>query len=335
MMDIIKLDRAADLPEDWDREVGHYFQKRAFLAHCETWNPCGQCYYVASEGQRLVAGAVVYDLRLSLLTFARRDLPVSMRIVGIPCSVSRPGLIGSPGAARELLDHVRLEEEGFLLALNLETPELVPGGFSAAKTLPTLTLEPAGRSWCEYLASLRADYRRRVKMIMGRSRDLEIRSSSCEGFSREHYDLYLQVWERSDAKLEKLTSEFFRNLPAEFRMITAYHEDRLSGWSITLATPDGLDFFLGGIAYDRNREQAIYLRLLLEVVRMGIGLGAPRIDLGQTAEIPKMRLGAVLNSLHMGASHSNPFFRFLLHRASGFLEYRRQVPEHHVFEVQP
>lgn len=335
MMDIIKLDRAADLPDDWDREAGHYFQQRVFLAHCEAWNPCGQCYYVAREGQRLVAGAVVYGLRLSLLTFARRDLPVSMRIVGVPCSVSRPGLIGSPGASRDLLDHVRLEEEGFLLALNLETPDLIPGGFSSARTLPTLVLESKGWSWGEYLESMRADYRRRVNMILFRSLELEIGSAPCREFSREHYDLYLQVWRRSDAKLEKLMPDFFRNLPPAFRMITAHHEGNLAGWAVTLETPNGLDFFLGGIAYDRNRKQAIYLRLLLEIVRMGIASGAPRIDLGQTAEIPKMRLGAVCHSLHMGASHSNPFFRFLLNRTSGFLEYRRQVPEHHVFEVQP
>ena len=335
MMGIVKLARARNLPDEWDRAADHYFQKRAFLAHCETGNPCRQRYYVARQDKRLVAGAVVYSLRLSLLTFARIDLPVSMQIVGIPCSVSHPGLIGSTVAARNLLDHIRGQERGFLLALNLETSELIPDGFTAAKTLPTVALEPAVQSWDEFLRSMRADYRRRVNKILARSGGLKIRDSACEEFSREHHDLYLQVWGRSDAKLEKLNLEFFKGLPAEFRMITAHHGDGLAGWAIILETRGGLDFFLGGIDYDLNREQAVYLRLLLEIVRTGIESGASRVDLGQTAEIPKMRLGATCRALHMGATHGNPFFRFLLHRASGFLEYRRRVPGHHVFGVQP
>jgi hypothetical protein len=290
---------------------------------------------VASQNNRLVAGAVVYSLRLSLLTFARIDLPVSMQIVGIPCSVSRPGLIGSSEAVRDLLDHLRMEERGFLLALNLGTPELIPDGFAAAKTLPTVALEPTAQSWDEYLRSMRADYRRRVNKILARSTGLKIRGGPCEEFSREHHELYLKVWGRSDAKLEKLTLGFFKELPADFRMITAHLGDGLAGWAIILETQGGLDFFLGGIDYDLNREQAVYLRLLLEIVRTGIESGASRVDLGQTAEIPKMRLGATCRALHMGATHGNPFFRFLLHRASGFLEYRRRVPGHNVFGVQP
>jgi hypothetical protein len=335
MMDIVKIEGAVNLTDEWDRVADHYFQKRAFLAHCETGNPCRQRYYLARQDGRLVAGAVLYSLRLSLLTFARADLPVSMEIAGIPCSVSRPGLIGSSDAVRDLLDHLRTEERGFLLALNLEAPGLIPEGFTHARTLPTLVLEAPFRSWDEYLGAMRADYRRRVNQILAHSEGLKIGTGTCEGFSRKHHDLYLQVWGRSEAKLEKLTLDFFRRLPGEFRMITAHHGDRLAGWAIILETPDGLDFFLGGIDYDRNQDQAVYLRLLLEIVRTGIDAGVSRIDLGQTAEIPKMRLGAGCRSLQMGATHSNTFFRFLLRRSTGFLEYQRQVPEQHVFGVRP
>jgi hypothetical protein len=258
-----------------------------------------------------------------------------MQIVGIPCSVSRPGLIGTALAARNLLDHIREQERGFLLVLNLERPELIPDGFAAVKTLPTVAMVPPVRSWDQYLSSMRADYRRRVNKILARSTGLKIQVCPCEKFSREHHDLYLQVWGRSDAKLEKLTLGFFKGLPSEFRMITAHHGEDLAGWAIILETTDGLDFFLGGIQYRRNHEQAVYLRLLLEIVRIGIETEASSIDLGQTAEIPKMRLGAICHTLHMGATHSNPVFRFLLQRVAGLLEYRRQVSGHHVFGVQP
>ncbi len=335
MMEFIKLHRASDLSPEWDQVANHYFQKRSFLAHCEANNQCRQRYYLIRQDDRLVAGAVLYSLRLSMLTFARLNLPVSMQIVGVPCSVSCPGLIGATRAARNLLDHIRGQERGFLLALNLEIPELIPDGFAVAKNLPTVAMTPTTQSWDQYLHSMRADYRRRVNKILTRSGGLKIRVCSCEKFSTEHHDLYLQVWDRSDAKLEKLSLDFFKGLPAEFQMITAHDGEDLAGWAIILKTTGGLDFFLGGVQYHRNREQAVYLRLLLEIVRTGIEAGVSRIDLGQTAEIPKMRLGATCHCLHMGATHSNPAFRFLLQRAVGLLEYRRRVPTQHVFGVQP
>lgn len=331
MMDIVRVNHAVNLPDSWDEVADHYFQERAFLAHCETWNPCRQSYRLAMRGGRLVAGAVQYELRLSLLTFAKIDLPVTMRIAGVPCSVSQPGLIGSKPEARVLLDNLRQEKQGFLLALNLDGKALVPEGFTAARTLPTVVIEPFCHTWNEYLDSMRSDYRRRVRKILAGSDRLTIGTAPCREFSPEHLHLYLQVWGRSDAKLEKLNLDFFRNLPRDFSMITADLDGRLVGWAIVLETAAGLDFFLGGVDYETNLEQTVYRRLLVEIVRKGIESGAARIDLGQTAEVPKMRLGGICRSRHMGYTHANPILRVLLDRASGFLEYRRSVSEPHVF----
>jgi hypothetical protein len=335
MMEFVRVDHAVNLPDFWDEAADHYCQRRAFLDHCETWNPCRQSYRLAMREGRLVAGAVQYELRLSLLTFAKIDLPVTMSIVGVPCSVSHAGLIGPPAEAGALLDHLRQKNKGFLLALNLGARSLVPDEFTAARTLPTVVIEPVCRTWDGYLDSMRSDYRRRVRRILAGSDRLTIRAVSCQGFSRQHHDLYLQVWGRSDAKLEKLSLDFFRHLPGDFRMITIDLDGRLVGWAIVLESAAGLDFFLGGIDYEHNLEQTVYRRLLVEIVRRGIESGAARIDLGQTAEVPKMRLGGVCLPRHMGFTHGNPILSFLLDGASGFLEYRRQVPTPHVFGGQP
>jgi hypothetical protein len=331
MMDFIRVDHAVNLPDSWDGVAVHYFQRRAFLAHCETWNPCGQSYWLAMRDGRLVSGAIVYSLRLSLLTYAKFDLPVSMRIVGVPCSVSQPGLIGHAAEARVLLDHLRKEERGLLLALNLESDGPIPGAFTMARALPTVVLEPVCQTWEAYLGSMRANYRRRVKRILAWSDRLDVGTASCNTFSTRHHELYRQVWASSDAKLEKLTLDFFRMLPGEFHMITAHLEERLVGWAIVLETAAGMDYFLGGIDYKHNQEQAVYRRLLVEITRRGIENGAKRIDLGQTAEVPKMRLGGARQARLMGFTHGNRFLRFILNRTSGLLEYRRQVPESHVF----
>jgi len=331
MMEVTQLNQASDLPGQWERLAGSYFQRREFLAHCEAWNPCRQRYYLAWKNGQLAAGAVLYSLRLSLLTFARLNLPIAMQIVGIPCSVSCSGLIGPRTETRALLQNLQARERGFLLALNLPSENQVPRGIAAARTLPTLTLEHSFSSWDEYLSTIRADYRRRIKNIVARSKQLQFRQQTCAEFSREHHGLYLQVLARSDAKLEQLGADFFRNLPGDFQMITAERDRRLAGWAITLNAPEGFYFFLGGVDQTENLAHAVYLRLLIEIVKQGIELGAQRIDLGQTAEIPKMRLGGECHPLYLGATHSNPIFRPFLKSASGILGYRRRVPAHHVF----
>ncbi len=330
-MDLARFEHVSELPDQWDELAGHYFQQREFLAHCEAWNPCRQRYYLAQENGRAVAGAVLYSLRLSLLTYARFNLPISMQIVGVPCSVSCSGLIGPTDRATALHAGLQRREKGLLLALNLESSEQVPRGVAATWTLPTVTLEHSFRTWQEYLAAMRSDYRRRIRGILDRTDGVLIRKRECGGFAGEHHDLYLQVWRKSDARLERLTPAFFRRLPDRFRMLTAESNGKLAGWAIVLDADEGSYFFLGGVDHAAGAGHDVYLRLLVEVVRHGIESGATRIDLGQTAEIPKSRLGARRRSLYLGATHHNTLYRSALKRAIGFLGYRGQKPLHRVF----
>jgi hypothetical protein len=329
--DVTRFNQAKDLPDQWDQLAGCYFQQREFLAHCEIWNPCRQRYYMAWENGKAVAGAVLYSLRLSLLTYAKLNLPVTMQIVGVPCSVSCSGLIGSPDRAQALHAHLQQREKGLLLALNLESAGQVPQGVAATSTLPTLTLEHSFKSWPEYLAAMRSDYRRRIRNILVRSDELQIRQQPCDVFTTAHHDLYLQVLGRSDAKLEQLERTFFSHLPDAFEMLTAERDGRLAGWAIVLNAAEGYYFFLGGVDHAEDMAHDVYLRLLVEVARHGIESGARRIDLGQTAEIPKLRLGGQCHPLYLGATHSNSLCRSVLKHVTGLLGYRRQVPLHHVF----
>lgn len=331
MIDVVRYERAADLPDQWNELAGHYFQRREFLAHCEAWNPCRQRYYLAQEHGHVVAGAVLYSLRLSLLTYARFNLPITMQIVGVPCSVSCSGLIGSTERVTELHADLQRREKGLLLALNLESSEQVPRGVAATWTLPTVTLEHSFRTWQEYLTAMRSDYRRRLRNILARTDRLLVQVQDCGGFTTEHHDLYLQVWNRSDARLERLELDFFRHLPGCFRMLTAERNGRLAGWAIVLDATEGYYFFLGGVDHATGAGHDVYLRLLVEVARHGIESGATSIDLGQTAEIPKSRLGAKCRPLYLGATHDNTLFRSVLKRGIACLGYRGGTLPHRVF----
>jgi hypothetical protein len=94
-------------------------------------------------------------------------------------------------------------------------------------------------------------------------------------------------------------------------------------------------FFLGGIDYELNRQFNTYFNLLFRIVREGIERGASLIDLGQTAEIPKTRLGGEVVEKYILGHHPNWLVRKLLGAGKGILEYSLVVPKTHVFKEAP
>jgi len=93
-----------------------------------------------------------------------------------------------------------------------------------------------------------------------------------------------------------------------------------------------LSFFLGGIDYGTNSLYNTYFNILSGVLREGIEKNASLIDLGQTAEIPKLRLGGRIGEKVMLGYHSNRLVRNLLKVGKGVLEYSKTFPEHNVIK---
>jgi hypothetical protein len=324
---------AKQLPSEWDQLANHYFQKRAFLMHAEKYNPCRQRYYLLFKDNHLLAGAVTYTLSLDLFTFRGFHFrsPVQMHITGIPCSVSCPGIFGSKEVIELLKEEIYKREKGFCLFLNLPDPINAPTRIGG-QTLPTIVFQNPFSNWNEYLEGLRTHYRHRLKKITAKGKMLQLESMSCRSFSPQMYKQYLEVYDHSDAKLEKLEFDFFRNLPEPFKLITANRDAQLMGWAITIFSEEQYYFFLGGVDYSTSHEYETYFQLLTAILKDGIALGAKTIDLGQTAEIPKMRLGGKSVARYMEGQHSNQIVHRLLKMGQPWLEYRREVPEHHVLK---
>lgn len=329
-MNTYKLDNALSLPDEWDVLAGCYFQRKKFLLHCQNWNHCDQRYYVAYENDKLIAGAVVYTLRIDLFTYYKMRLPVTMQITGIPCSVSSAGLLGKPNRTVKLFKYVCSQERGLKLALNIDSVEGAPRNMFAGHTLPAIKFNNHFSSTDDYLKSLRANYRRRWDLINKKSQDIQFAQSSCRKFTIEMYHQYIRVYEQSNVKLERLDYRFFKFLPNEFKLTTATANGILAGWFITLNADSELYFFFGGLNYSMNDKLGTYHRLLIEIIFQGINSGVRHIDLGQTAEIPKMRLGGESQPKYMIADHSI-MINTLLRTSKKLLEYRNTFPEHHVF----
>ncbi len=321
---------AAQLPQEWDQTGDSYFQQRSFLWHAEQYNPCKQRYYACFENGHLAAGAVVYALGLSLLTFLKVKSTVNMQITGIPCSVSSPGIFGKPEAVAWLKKHISANEKGMVLFLNL--PEKTKDFKGASgKTLPSIVFQNRFGSWDNYLSQLRYPYRRRLIQILENGKGLTLEQTDCSVFDEEMYGQYLQVFQKSNEKLELLSWDFFRELPAEFILTACRQEGQLIGWNIAVKWKKTFYFFLGGLDYKMNGRFNTYFYLLANLLKEGIESGAEAIDLGQTAEIPKMRLGGVPVERYMEATHHWMVVGKILKWAGPLLEYKAKTESNQVF----
>ena len=325
-----KTETAAALPGSWDSLAPSYFQQREFLSYAERYNTCRQRYYTLSDGGMLRSGCIVYSLRLDLLTFLRIRSPIPMHILGVPVGTATAGYFGEAEARDELLDFVAGQERGMLVILNVEPSDELKIGIRC-RMLPTILFHNPFASWADYLAALRSSHRRRVLQIEHRSKECSRIVTDCSAFTRDHHLLYRQVHDRASAKLETLSCEFFRHLPIRFRLASYYKDGRLLSWTITVHDGTMFMYFFGGMDYADVRQSRSYLIGLENIVRECIEGGYPLLDLGQTADQPKMRFGGVSSPRDMYLTHSCVLVRGLFRWSHPLLEYRGRVPAFSVF----
>lgn len=330
MPSVERVGEASALWPGWDAAAGSWFREREFLAYAERFNPCRQRYYALRDGDRVRAGAIVYSLTLDLLTFLRIPSPVTMHLVGVPVGIATPGYFGRPADRDAVLREVAARERGLLVVLNADAGDDLPVG-ARCRMIPTIVLDGRFAGWEAYLAALRAPHRRRVRQLERSADRLEAVTTGCDRFTAEHHTLYRQVHDRAAAKLENLSLDFFRNLPQRFALTTYRRDGRIVSFTITVPDGDLFMYFFGGMDYRALPETHAYLVGLAGIVRQAVERGAPRLDLGQTADEPKLRFGGAIVPKDMYLCHHRPWVQALLRRLRPLLEYRGGAPSFHVF----
>ena len=327
----VKLSTAVSLPIQWDELSDCYFQQKEFLHYTDIYNPCKQRYYLLWDDDKLLAGACVYTLYVNLFTFSGIPSRIKMQVVGIPASVSPAGIIGhSPKPVEQLVEYIIKNEKGLLLGLNtIPGIELKP--CIEMTMMPTVVLDRTFESWANYLNNLRSPYRRRANHILHSFRRVEEISTNCSAFTTAHYDLYLQIMKHTKEKLETLSCDFFQNLPCRFQLISYYDKGQLVCWHITCTDQEILFFFFGGHNYKLLDNYQSYFNNLFGIVRLFIKEGYRKLDLGQTAEIAKMKTGAQMEPRGMFLNHHNLLIRFLLRCFKSFMTYHPPKLEVHPF----
>lgn len=324
----VTLSESLELPDPWDRTAGdNIFLKRAFLNHLEEVNPCRQSYSYLDDNGSLKAIYVDYSLRLDIFTYSFMSLKLPVRIMGIPCSVSKPGFVVLPGFESNLLSHFQTQK-GAKLILNSDI--ILPG--PQGVTLPTCKLPIGYSSLDDFLQSMRSPYRYRWKKAQKKWIGVEVAHLPLHKFDEELYRLYEQVYQESKAKLEKLSLKFFSGLPLPARLIRASFLGKSLGFAIVIENERELIFLFTGFDHGLQAKFDTYLNLLLEIVKHGVEGGFSIIDLGQTAEETKLKLGARLHPKSMYLSHSNPVINSLAGSLVNLFSYKPPELDFHVLK---
>ena len=266
---------------------------------------------------------ITYIEKLNIFTFGKADIRVKVTVVGYPCSLCYPGYYTDN--MEFLFECVRLLK-GPVLILNNDTVPAVKG-VSVGETLPTCMLELPTGSFDEYLSKMRYPYRRRISAGIRHCKNItfEITDDSPVNI----HELYLNTYNKSDYKLERLEEGFFEKVDG--KRIIYYQDGRPVSFTLLKEVEDTLIFMLCGMDYSVKTAD-LYYYMLSNIVKYAYDNNCKFVDFGQTSENTKLKFGAKLEKKYYVAFHSNKLINALFHLANSVFEYKYSFPEYHVFK---
>lgn len=331
MIEIRQFDNIAEVPAEWDSIIGdNLYLSRDFLSFMESVDSCGQRYYMLyADGVPDSVFMSYVREKYNLAMFTRFTLYQRMTMIYVPLSVTRPGIAYGKHLP-EVMDFIKTIR-GPKMVLNLG--DVDPRGYAKGLTCPKCILKNRFSSFEDYLSCLRSGYRYRYKKCLKSSAALTLEYlEDNRDFTEEMYACYLQVYNKSHVRVEKLPIEFFRG--RYFKIFVLRHEGRVVGFGQMLENGPELIFEFVGVDYAYNDTFDTYHRILLEITRYGIEQGFETIDFGQTADESKLKLGAEYTMLYAYLHHTNPLVNALNKRLAPYIEYRPITTPYRVFKEE-
>jgi hypothetical protein len=324
---------AAELPSEWDALTGdNYALKRDFLACLERCNPCHQRYYLFEDAQgRVDSILMTIRVRMNLAQYSPFTFRVPVTLVHVPLSVVRPALVMGEATRHEVETFVR-GLRGYSIVLNWRGE---PGfaGMASGPMSPQVSLAIRWKRFEDYLADLRSNYRYRFRKATRKGAGLTYRFlEDNREFSPELYGFYSRLFDKSRIRIERLSLEYFRQAPG--KILVCERDGEPVGFVQLIDNHPELVWSFVGYHPELNHECDIYLNLLLQMIRLAIEGGYTTLEMGQTAEDAKLKVGGRFTPLRVLVQHSHPLFNWFMHRTMPFLGWRPVPDQFHVFREE-
>ena len=202
-----------------------------------------------------------------------------------------------------------------------------------------LTLDPAWRSYDDYLAALDAKYRRnakdQMKKLVGAGCTIESLTDLVPHACRLH-ELYRAVQDNASVRLvtlgENCLPALARALGDDFRCTAIRRGGEILGFVTSLRDgPTAIAYYMGFDRAAAANGVPLYLRLLHATIGDAIGWRCSRLSLGRTALEPKAALGAKPEPMTVWLRHRLPAMNWMLRGMLGAVPHN-EAPERNPFK---
>lgn len=336
--------------------------EHARLSECDFW------YLLFYDGDKLAAHAAFFTIYSNmeeagsksvknLFNNIRKVFPGFMRVKYLGCGTpvatcSNVITISEPHYREEVLRLLVLnakelasEEKAnaiLIRDLNKEEAEkfnsITDNGFVRISTLPTSFVDVAWKSFEEYLESFKKRYRYNIKKNISKLDENGISIEVCSDFGQyaeEICKLYDNVYDKANAKFERLNPSFFANvskyLAGRSQVLLFRKKDEIIGFELIVEDKNILRPLYLGIDYRFNESCGLYFNLIYRILGFGIERGKKLIELGQTTYYPKLSVGARVESLYMYIRFLNPVLHAILRKPLTYLFPERVFEQKDVF----
>lgn len=143
------------------------------------------------------------------------------------------------------------------------------------------------------------------------------------------YSLYVDVARRYRSIV--LPRQFFTKFPGKNYILGLELDNSVLAWAFLVPQGRYLYFLFGGFNDQSNEEYSIYNNLLLAIIRFSIENKFDKVNLGQTAELSKMRIGGYPRERFLLVRHTNCLINQIIKKTDIF-SYRKKYPTPNVFK---
>lgn len=199
-------------------------------------------------------------------------------------------------------------------------------GYASVENMPVAKNLIQFKDLDDYLATLSYSTRKKLRRNLKALNQLRIEEhSGLIPHIEEIYQLYLNCYNKSELKFEKLTLAFFESLaglmPDQCRFVLYFYGEKLIGFNCLLHGNGVLIDKYIGMDYIHSQQVNLYSLSWLYNIQMCIRDGFHTFQSGQASYETKLGLGAKLEQTHIFFKHRNKLVNPILKLASRVLAY--------------
>ena len=202
-------------------------------------------------------------------------------------------------------------------------------------SFPGTSLHLDGKNKNDYIASLKASRRNKIKKKMKQASDapvyVEILSQPSAAVMEEIFRLFWQTYEKGNTKFEQLNRSFFDEISqyenSHYVILRKNESKEMLSFMLCFKLGDHVVNKFIGIDYSQPKEWFLYFKLWDAAVEWAYSVGATSIQSGQTGYSPKIELGNDMVALSNYCRHKNPMVNFIYKAVSKTINWDTLDPD--------